>query len=151
MVGEIRKYISFISVQSSPDYKEKIWNMICEIEDDVTRASLILEYNNKIHEIDLINKYRKPEQTNHNDYDSIREQLRELEDELNDTILKNRYTEPVGVGNKFISDIDDNTMSNVEVSKHSIVRMSDESMKLQRVKIGLNYHMYNDVMTSFTR
>lgn len=101
MIGQIRSYISFLSVDSDQEYIDRIKNMIDKVEDDTARAKLILEYTNELKKIDLIKKYKverdaarqkeeKPEETNENvvtnNQGSIEEKIKTFEEELNEKI-----------------------------------------------------------------
>ena len=57
MVGQIRSYISYISVDSDQSYLDRIERMISEIEDANTRAKLQLEYTNKVNQINIMKRY----------------------------------------------------------------------------------------------
>lgn len=57
MAGQIRSYISYISVDSDKSYLDRIEKMISEVEDDTTRAALQLEYTNKVNQINIMKRY----------------------------------------------------------------------------------------------
>nr|MBP3258425.1 hypothetical protein [Bacilli bacterium] len=57
MAGQIRSYISYISVDSDESYLDRIEKMISEVEDDTTRAALQLEYTNKVNQINIMKRY----------------------------------------------------------------------------------------------
>lgn len=57
MVGQIRSYISYISVDSDQSYLDRIERMISEIEDANARATLQLEYTNKVNQINIMKRY----------------------------------------------------------------------------------------------
>ena len=57
MLGQIRSYISYMSPDSDQSFFDRIKNMIYAIEDEKDRATLLLEYTNKLNEINIIRKY----------------------------------------------------------------------------------------------
>ena len=64
MVGQIRSYISYISVDSDQSYLDRIKKMIDDIPNVNDKATLLLEYTNKVNQINIMKRYmaeRKPE------------------------------------------------------------------------------------------
>ena len=57
MAGQIRSYISYISVDSDQSYLDRIEKMISEVADGTTRAALQLEYTNKVNQINIMKRY----------------------------------------------------------------------------------------------
>ncbi|MBR1376940.1 MAG: hypothetical protein IJ565_03920 [Bacilli bacterium] len=62
MIGQIRSYISYITIDSDNNYLNRIKNMIESVEDNKVKYDLIIEYNKKISEINTIKSF----QANHN-------------------------------------------------------------------------------------
>ena len=59
MLGQIRSYISYITVDSDASYINRINSMISSIDDDNTKTILINELNKKLAETEIIRKYQK--------------------------------------------------------------------------------------------
>ena len=163
MVGQIRSYISFISIDSSDDYLKRISNMIDNIEDSATRAALHLEYENKLNEIALIRKYKRPEaiiippmeevKPANENIQSIKEQLKSFEDELNDMIKEYNDFKETG---KQVERNTDRKLPQIETSAYGIARMATEKMNIKRdvVPAALRSPIpMNDIVddNSFTR
>ncbi len=55
--GQIRSYISFLSVDSDDDYINRITNMINNIEDEKEKKNLQVEFLNKLNQVNIIKKY----------------------------------------------------------------------------------------------
>ena len=55
--GQIRSYISFLSVDSDDDYINRITNIINNIEDEKEKKNLQVEFLNKLNQVNIIKKY----------------------------------------------------------------------------------------------
>ena len=61
MIGQIRSYISYITVDSEETYINRIRNMIDNL-DSTNKEILTKELNNKLNEISIMKQYQKPKE-----------------------------------------------------------------------------------------
>ena len=58
MIGQIRSYISYITIDSENSYINRIKNMIDALTDPSQKETLNLELINKLNEIEILKKYQ---------------------------------------------------------------------------------------------
>ena len=81
--GQIRSYISFLSVDSDDDYINRITNMINNIEDEKEKKNLQVEFLNKLNQVNIIKKYT----TQKNNFQEINQEVVDINTEV-DSILE---------------------------------------------------------------
>ena len=63
MVGQIRSYISYIGVDSDQSYLDRIKKMIDDVPNVNDKATLLLEYTNKVNQINIMKRYMAERKT----------------------------------------------------------------------------------------
>ena len=133
MVGQIRSYISYIGVDSDQSYLDRIRKMIDDVPSDTDKATLLLEYTNKVNQVNIMKRYmeeRKPIVEEHivtpePEEDEPLVKVKTFEEEMEEKIKEyQEYQE------KEEREEDESYLPDIYTNAYNLIRMYNEDLKL---------------------
>lgn len=134
MVGQIRSYISYISVDSDLSYLERIRKMIDDVPSDTDKATLLLEYTNKVNQVNIMKRYmeerkpvvEEPIVTPEPEEDEPLVKVKTFEEEMEEKIKEyQRYQEQ-----EEKEEQEESYLPDIYTNAYNLIRMYNEDLKL---------------------
>ena len=158
MLGQIRSYISYITVDSDSSYINRINNMISSIDDDNSKTILINELNKKLAEIEIIRKYQTHKEAEPQvirrevikPVEQVIEEAKSFEDEIEEKVEEWKKFQETGdstggTSHRNLPSIYTDAYNLVKIysTKPKVYRKMSVPKKSNKIKVKKNTHVPN--------